>query len=277
LTDTYKVRAGDRAIVISGRALRSESVRTLKEALSNVDDEYVRTDLLGAWAKAKIGEADDEAYGKAYLGDWGPRASGIGDLRSETSSAAGSAGAHSGNQSFDPLRARVDYGYRVTQPWDDPLEGMRRKAEDTIAVMGDPDPTRMDEPIPVYYSDRWAGKPWNVLADEAVELLRDKKGIDIGVRSKQVGADGVLMTYEVHRDYKRVIVDLILKPEIFDRTHKTELDGYARLMKKFDTHTYIVLRIAYVLGQAYKIGDRDALRIDLPVVRILRHTTEPDF
>jgi hypothetical protein len=72
-------------------------------------------------------------------------------------------------------------------------------------------------------------------------------------------------------------VDVLLKPDIFDRLHKTELDGYARLMKKFDTHTYIILRIAYVLGQAYKIGDKDALRIDLPIVRILKHTTEPDF
>lgn len=107
LTDTYKIKAGEKIMEIPGYALQSESIRTLQDALSNVDDENIKTDLVGSWAKARsnpdtssiytakeISEKMQEAvtglkqhprlidddldakYRKIYLGDWGPSVSG---------------------------------------------------------------------------------------------------------------------------------------------------------------------------------------------------------
>lgn len=192
----------------------------------------------------------DVAYRKTYLGDWGPD-----DDMSDRTYAAGP----------------------EWTPWDDPFKDAKRKAENTIAVCGYPDMEKPGEPVKVYYHDRWAGKPWNVLADEAVELLRDKKGVDIRVMNKQMGYDGVLMSYDAYRNNMRVESEVLLKPEIFDRMEKTEIDRQAGLKNELDTHTYILLRIAYVLFQVYKIDDDKALRIHTPIVSVFKHTAAPVY
>jgi len=133
-TDTYKIKAGDRLVEIDGHVLQSESLRTLQEALSNVDDENIKIDMLGSWAKDL-----DAKYRRTYLGDWGPdrtdeaktaveaaaeaeaearakarfaearaRMSEAKAMSSKTAAAAGPAGAPFDSQSFDPLRARVE-------------------------------------------------------------------------------------------------------------------------------------------------------------------------
>ena len=145
-TDTYKIKAGDRLVEIDGHTLQSESLRTLQEALSNVDDENIKIDMLGSWAKDL-----DAKYRRTYLGDWGPdRTSGASSgkasgttavetaaeaeakarfaearakmseakaMSSKTAAAGLAAGAPFDSQSFDPLRARVEAAGTSAGAW----------------------------------------------------------------------------------------------------------------------------------------------------------------
>lgn len=143
LKDTYKIKAGDRIVEIPGHVLQSENLRTLKEALSNVDDENIKMDMLGSWAKAnqtphtakeivdqmqeaveKLNRLEntldddlDTKYRRTYLGDWGERAGKADNLSSKTSGSAGAAGAPFDSQSFDPLRARVEAAGTEAGAW----------------------------------------------------------------------------------------------------------------------------------------------------------------
>lgn len=126
-TDTYKIKAGDRLVEIDGHVLQSESLRTLQEALSNVDDENIKIDMLGSWAKDL-----DAKYRRTYLGEWGPdkadeaktavetAAEAEAEARAKSSKTAAAklaAGAPFDSQSQDPLRARVEAAGASAGAW----------------------------------------------------------------------------------------------------------------------------------------------------------------
>lgn len=78
-TDIYKIKAGNRIVKVTKDALQAENIKTLQEALSNVDDDNIKMDMLGTWTKARNkpihydrDETSDDLYRKIYLGDWGP-------------------------------------------------------------------------------------------------------------------------------------------------------------------------------------------------------------
>jgi len=126
LTDIYKIKAGDRLVEIDGHALQSESLRTLQEALSNVDDENIKIDMLGSWAKARSNPTYIDSnstfidtqvpYTAKEITDKLQEA--VSNLSSKTSAAGLAAGAPFDSQSQDPLRARVEAAGAYVRPAD---------------------------------------------------------------------------------------------------------------------------------------------------------------
>ena len=135
--------------------------------------------------------------------------------------------------------------------------------------------------VQVYYQDRFPSKRTNVLIDDAIEALKKYKGMNVRIISKNLFQDGWNITYGITKNYgpdvkQGILMEVILPQRIFDRTHHT-IDNYAGLRGKWDTDTYITLRIAYVLGHATKLNESDARGYKSDILKIVNKTTRPIF
>ncbi len=289
LSDTYKIKVGDKIVVIPDYIMRAENANFLEKGVDGIEDERVRK-ILGLDTKfPQIDYTDSRLYeigtsfGQGSGVCVGPQGPGVyADIKASLYSKSkyadtNSTGASSHNQGWHVAAG----GYHGCYQWEATL--LEQKAEDRIACTECDNvlrPFTEGFEVKVYYHDRYAGIPWNLLVDEAVKLLRTKKNMDIHIKYKCAKSDGAEVSYEVYsgtNSSKRVIACILLTPKAFDRRYTTVVDDFAMLMRKFDTHTYIMLRIAYILGFIYKLEDSAALKMPLPEVKVLRHITTPNI
>ncbi len=99
--------------------------------------------------------------------------------------------------------------------------------------------------------------------------------------SENLFKDGWNVTYGITKNYgpdvkQGILMEVILPQRIFNRAHHT-IDNYAGLKSKWNTDTYITLRIAYVLGHAAKLNESDARGYKSDILKIINKITKPIF
>jgi hypothetical protein len=74
----------------------------------------------------------------------------------------------------------------------------------------------------------------------------------------------------------RKTLEVTFPHKAFERfTH--DLDRYAGLKAKWDTNTYIKMRIAYLLLQAIKLRQEEAETLKLDIIKIFTSSARPTF
>ena len=131
----------------------------------------------------------------------------------------------------------------------------------------------------VYYHDRYPSIPVQAIIDDAIELLNKNKKLHITKISFSQSHPEFFLAISSshpHDPESRKVLEVSIHHSAFDRT-KQEIDDYAGLKAKLDTNTYIKLRIAFLLYEALKLRDEDALELSLNIFKVHGSVTRPNF
>ncbi len=192
------------------------------------------------------------------------------------------------DKAAEKLRTNSVYGSSLgtaghtSAPWDDPLAADIANARNTIACIDMPELKPYYDPNAaprVYYHDRYPSIPVRAIIDDAIELLNKKKNLHITKISFSQSHPEFFLAISSNHPYdpgSRKVLEVSIHHSAFDRV-KQEIDDYAGLKAKLDTNTYIKLRIAFLLYEALKLRDRDALEISLNIFKVHGSVTRPNF
>ena len=283
------------------------------------DDDLYRQIYLGDWMDKASGTATATAQATAQATQAAVTKAGGG--AGKTSGGSVFVGAHLDPQTFDPLRARVGAAGAYTNspwatvtmpdlnaqakskatsrslvsdtlgtashtsaPWDDPLSA---QTNDNIVACMDvewrPDcKPNYILPNQIYYHDRFPSISVRALVEDAVNILKKEKKLNISIHSlSRDGTDWRLVyktiSNNIAPDLKQgKLIECILTSKTFER-FSHDLDRYAKLKAKWDTNTYIKMRIAYLLFRALRLNKQDAEAVNLDIFRILGISSHPIF
>jgi hypothetical protein len=171
----------------------------------------------------------------------------------------------------------------TSAPWDDPLSA---QTNDNIVACMDIPEWRPDVnpnyilPNQIYYHDRYPTINLHSIISGAIEVLNKHKNlhvtkIDLHTNSVD-GEVSLAFSADDRKPGFRKTLEVTFPQKAFERfTH--DLDRYAGLKAKWDTNTYIKMRIAYLLLHALRLKKEDAEKINLDIIRIFASNTRPTF
>jgi hypothetical protein len=172
----------------------------------------------------------------------------------------------------------------TSAPWDDPLAAQTN--DNIVACMDIPEwkpeckPNNYILPNQIYYHDRYPTINLHSIIYGAIEVLNKHKNlhvtkIDLHTNSVD-GEVSLAFSADDRKPGFRKTLEVTFPHKAFERfTH--DLDRYAGLKAKWDTNTYIKMRIAYLLLHAVKLNKADAEKINLDIIRIFASNTRPTF
>jgi hypothetical protein len=172
----------------------------------------------------------------------------------------------------------------TSAPWDDPLAAQTN--DNIVACMDIPEwkpeckPNNYILPNQIYYHDRYPTINLHSIIYGAIEVLNKHKNlhvtkIDLHTNSVD-GEVSLAFSADDRKPGFRKTLEVTFPHKAFERfTH--DLDRYAGLKAKWDTNTYIKMRIAYLLLHALRLKKEDAEKINLDVIRIFASNTRPTF
>lgn len=174
----------------------------------------------------------------------------------------------------------------TSAPWDDPLAA---QTNDNIVACIDVPEWKPDSksnnyilPNQIYYHDRFPSISVRALVEDAINILKKEKKLNISIHSlSREGTDWRLVyktiSNNIAPDLKQgKLIECILTSKTFER-FSHDLDRYAKLKAKWNTNTYIKMRIAYLLFRALRLNKHDAEAVNLDIFRILGISSHPIF
>ena len=161
----------------------------------------------------------------------------------------------------------------------DPIDALYRGAIDpadtVVACMDLPKPTPYYDPSAaptIYHHDRFPSVQAKTIIDEAIKLLNTKKNLHMTKISVDQIFEGFKLVINSDLPFvqgSNTTLVVVIKHDVFDRAHRTDIDMYAGLKAKLDTDTYIKLRIAFLLYEALKVNEYNKQSLDSDLCQVI--------
>ena len=241
-SDIYRIRVGKIIVEVGARTLRQAHNIDMVEKVLRDGSDHLKNDLLDSIARI------------------GGRL--VDDLGNDTNA-----------NNADKYR---DIYLRSGQ---DPIDALYRGAIDpadtVVACMDLPKPTPYYDPSAtptIYHHDRFPSMPSSSIIDEAIKLLNTKKNLHMTKISVDQIFEGFKLVINSDLPFvqgSNTTLVVVIKHDVFDRAHRTDIDTYAGLKAKLDTDTYIKLRIAFLLYEALKVNKYNKQSIDSDLCEVI--------
>lgn len=164
----------------------------------------------------------------------------------------------------------------TSAPCDDPLAADLTTAQNMVACCDIPD---FNGNANIYFQDRYPSIPVRSIIDDAIEILNKHKGLHISKISfcqSHLEFQLVIKGRSPHDKNFTKTLEVMINHRAFER-FSHEVDRAAKLKAKWDTNTYIKMRIAYLLFRALRLNKHDAEAVNLDIFRILGISSHPIF